>query len=149
MAIRVHTHRFSLDDYFLLFGLASLSGATGLVLRYSRSIFIIQALATKPNPIVFTYQDIMDLTNAAPLLEVMGCLIWASTFSVKFSFLVLFRLLIRRMSRNITVYYWVLVAFTTLSWAFMTSLPFIFCPFFGINASRSPFVLSQSSPLSC
>ncbi len=37
-------HRIYLDDYFLLFGLACLCGATGLVLNFAKTFFIMEAL---------------------------------------------------------------------------------------------------------
>ncbi len=144
VATRVHTHRrLGLDDFFLLFGLASLSGATVLVIKYTRTIFLTEALYEDRGKYVFSMQDVLDVTNAIAIVDALAGLTWTTTFFVKFSFLALFRLLIRRVSKRITIYYWIVVVFTALLWALMVCEPFIFCPTFGFGTRMTPTIRSQ------
>lgn len=135
VVVRIRARRFGLDDYFLLFGLCCLSGTTGLILDLVRTIFIMEALQ-KDNSVVLTPGDLLELTLSTALVNSFFCLAWATVVSVKFSFLALFRLLIRRMSGTIDIYYWVVVVFTMLVGIFLVSEAFILCLHFGPSASK-------------
>ena len=127
-------HRIYLDDYFLLFGLACLCGATGLVLNFARIFFIMEALDVD-HSFVLTIED-LTVTNVPTLMDSFLFLSWTTVVSVKFSFLALFRLLIRRVSKKLTAYYWFVVVFTALTWAFLVNEAFIACSVFGLNACK-------------
>lgn len=130
--------RLSLDDYFLLFGLACLFGAAGLALRLMRILFLTEVLETDhPVNYVFTVHDILDFNDSMAVVSSLVVLSWTATYAVKFSFLALFRHLIRRLSKRITIYYWIVAGFTSLSWAYMVVEPFILCPVFGLSSSMS------------
>jgi hypothetical protein len=60
---------------------------------------------------------------------------WTAIFCVKFSFLSLFYTLIRNLSVGLTRYYWGVVVFNVLTWAYMLSEAPILCPYFGAEAS--------------
>lgn len=141
MAIRVKSRRgISLDDYFLLFGLTCLTGATVLLLKYTRLLYMTEAvrlLQTGANiPVIFTLEDILIMADVSKVVDAFVCLTWTATFAVKASFLALFRVLIRRISKRITIYYWVVVGFTGVTWAFMMAESFIFCSTFGLESSK-------------
>lgn len=135
VAVRIRTRRFGLDDYFLLFGLFCLSGTTGLVLNLVRTIFIMEALQKDSN-VVLAPDDLLELTHSTAVVNSFFCLAWATIVCVKFSFLALFKLLIRRISRTIGIYYWVVVVFTVLAGIFLVSEAFILCSHFGPSASK-------------
>lgn len=128
--------RLYLDDFFLLFGLACLCGATGIILVSVRKIFLTEALLVDPL-FLMTVEDAFGVANTAPaIINSFLFLIWTVVISVKFSFLALFRLLIQRISWKITFYYWFVVVFTVLTWIYMVSEAFIICPAFGAHLSN-------------
>lgn len=88
-----------------------------------------------PN-VIFTLDDILDMADLSKIVDAIVCLTWSATFAVKASFLALFRVLIRRISRRITIYYWVVVGCTAVTWAFMMAESFIFCSTFGLGSSK-------------
>lgn len=127
--------RIYLDDFFLLFGLACLCGATGIILVCVRKIFLTEALLVQPL-FKLTFEGARSLGNTAPgIIHSFLFLTWTVIFSVKFSFLALFRLLIQRISWKITFYYWFVVVFTVLTWIYMVSEAFFVCPAFGTQIS--------------
>lgn len=146
IAIRIKWRRqLSLDDYFLLFGLASLSGAAGLAFRLMRVLFLAEVLvADHPVNYVFSAQDILEFNVAMAAVSSLVILSWTATYAVKFSFLALFRQLISRLSKKITIYFWIIVGFTLLSWAYVVVEPFILCPVFGLHSSIRQFSVSIS-----
>ena len=94
MATKLHTRRaLTLDDYFLLLSLACLTGAAILVLKFTRIIFIVEALELdQPLNTQFSNEDLSAALDAISVIDASWCLMWTSTFFVKFSFLALFRL---------------------------------------------------------
>lgn len=135
VVVRIRARRFGLDDYFLLLGLFCLSGTTGLILSLVRTIFIMEVLQ-KDNSVVLAPNDLLELTLSTAVVNSFFCLAWATIVCVKFSFLALFRLLIRRISRTIGIYYWIVVVFTVLAGMFLVSEAFIMCSHFGPSASK-------------
>lgn len=137
-------HRLYLDDFFLLFGLACLCGATGIILVSVRKIFVTEALLVD-HSFLLPVEGAWGVANTTPaIVQSFLFLTWTVVISVKFSFLALFRLIIQRISWAITFYYWFVVVFTVLTWIYMVSQAFIFCPAFGtqistINLSKKGF----------
>lgn len=127
--------RLYLDDFFLLFGLACLCGATSIMLVSVRKIFLTEAIMVDPL-FLLTMDKALSVANTAPtIINSFLFLTWTVVISVKFSFLALFRLLIQRISRRITFYYWFVVVFTAITWIYMVSEAFIICPAFGAHVS--------------
>lgn len=130
--------RLYLDDFSLLFGLACLCGATGIILVSVRKIFVIEALLVD-HSFLFTVEVALSVADTAPaMINSFVFLTWTVVISAKFSFLALFRLLIQRISWKITFYYWFVVVFTGFTWIYMVSEAFIICPAFGaqLNAIK-------------
>ena len=123
--------RLYLDDIFLLFGLACLCGATGIILVSVKKVFLTEAILVD-KLFKLTEGEANSVANTAPaIIHSFLFLTWTVVISVKFSFLALFRLLIQRISWKITFYYWFVVVFTVLTWIFMVSEAFILCPAVG------------------
>lgn len=153
--------RLYLDDLFLLFGLACLCGATGIILISVRKIFVIEALLVD-HSFLLTVEGALSIADTAPAItHSFLFLTWTAVISVKFSFLALFRLLIQRISWKINFYYWFVVVFTIITWIYMVSEAFIICPAFGpqitsINICKKCFLADhwrkicwQVSPARC
>lgn len=129
--------RLYLDDFFLIFGLACLCGATGLILVSVRKIFLTEALLVDQS-FLLPLEGALSVMNTAPaIINYFLFLTWTVVISVKFSFLALFKLLIQRISWKVTFYYWFVVAFTVITWIYMVSEAFIICPAFGVHFSAN------------
>lgn len=140
LVIRIHLrHKLYIDDCVLLFGLTCLGAATYFDFTHSRLIFLHNALRIKPK-IVPSVNELMQLQNSMKILHSFLALIWTTTFFVKFSFLIFFRQLIDRVSKRITIYFWIVVIFIVFSWMFIVSEPFILCPYFDFKACEFSFL---------
>lgn len=125
---RISTRRrLYLDDFFIILGFIILSGATYLVLHFARSSFVSEAVVTGLIQYV-TIKDLLSLTDSISVMQAFLCMSWSAIFCVKFSFLALFKVLIRRLSRRLTIYYWVVVGVTIMTWMLLASDIFILCP---------------------
>lgn len=137
LALRIFTRRrLYLDDYILFFGLACLTAATYLVYSFSHLIFLSNAVRLDPL-VAPTLSETTKLINSLKIIDSFLALIWTTTFAVKLSFLVFFKQLIERVSKKITIYYWVVVGVTILTWMFLVSEAFILCPYFGFKTRES------------
>ena len=134
--IRIRTrYKLYIDDFFLIFGVICLSAATCLVYTHSRLIFLYNAIRIKP-AIIPTVNELMQLQNAMKILDSYLAVVWTTTFSVKFSFLIFFKRFIDRVSRRMTIYLWTVAVLTVFSWMFIIIEPFIVCPHFGFDAGE-------------
>lgn len=130
MITRIYTRRrWDFDDYLSMFALLCLGASIGLVHVFCQVLFIIEAWNTDPNT-DFPYDRHTEGLQAEVILNSFICIIWTTIFTVKFSFLALFRLLIRRLPKPIIIYYWTTVGIAVATWIFFVSLPFILCPHF-------------------
>lgn len=139
LALRVFTRRrLFLGDAFVIFGLACLCAATALSYHMTRTLPIGEALQRYSGIVILAEQNqslLSDMEFAASVF----CLIWTTTYAVKFSFLVLFWQLIQRVSKWLTRYYWVVVGTCIISWLFVISEPFVLCQYFGLSTGRFRF----------
>lgn len=139
LAIRLYTRRrLFLDDVFVIFGLGCLCTATALSYRMTRTLPLGEALRRYSDIVIPAEQNqslLSDMEYAASVF----CLVWTTTFAVKFSFLVLFWQLLQRVSKWLTKYYWVVVGTCVISWLFVLSEPFVLCQYFGLSTGRFHF----------
>jgi hypothetical protein len=70
-----------------------------------------------------------------PYVNTCVSLLWTATFAVKFSFLAFFRQLVQSVA-NMRTYFWIVVAFTTVSWMFVIGESFILCHYVGSDWSE-------------
>lgn len=148
--IRVHTRcQLRLDDYFILFGLSCLCAATAILLSIVRELFLAEALGIDPT-IKLTTGDIQSIADMIVMQLSFRSLAWTTIVCVKFSFLALFRLLIRRLPGGIIIYYWVVVVCTSLAWLFLVSVDWLTCRNFGTTSGKKPCHYELfSKPESC
>lgn len=126
---RIYTRRrLDADDYFLIFGLLCLGAGTVLVHLFCQTIFFIQAIQIDP-PRIFPADQYEQLSKTYAAILSFLCIIWTAIFAIKFSFLALFRLLIRRLPKPIIRYYWITVGVTITTWLFFIAEPWIYCPY--------------------
>ena len=98
-------------------------------------IFVDEAAATGAG-IVIAPSELSSLFDSLPVIDALFCIAWTATFSIKASFLALFRHLIKRVARTLTVYYWCTVALTLLAWGFFECEDFIVCPYFRAHVRK-------------
>lgn len=135
-ATRLWTRRrLYLDDVLLLWALICLSAATGIGYHILALNFLEEAIAVEPT-VVVPISQLGNLMGSLAYTDAFLCLIWTCTFSVKFSFLALFRLLIKRVSKHLTRYFWFVVVYMVLTWMFLVVEPFILCPYQGLDQSE-------------
>ena len=109
VGIRIYTRcQLRLDEYFILFGLFCLCAATGVLLSIVRELFLAEALGIDPI-MKLTTGDIRSIAGMVVLQLSFRSLAWTTIVCVKFSFLALFHLLIRRLPGGIRIYNWVCV----------------------------------------
>lgn len=136
-AIRIKARRrLYIDDAFIAFALVCLCATTALVYRFAELLYGNEASKLDPT-FVITIERILGLTSSLPVIDSFLALAWTTTFSIKFSFLALFRLLIGGTHHKLRTYFWFVVAFTSLTWMFLVSETFILCPYFGFDSSKS------------
>lgn len=130
-------HRLKLDDLFLWFALLCLSAATGIFYSLVHVSMLEEAVSLDPT-VVVPYDQLDSLLSSWPYLHSLLSLMWTCIFSVKASFLAMFRLMIRHVSKPLTIYYWAVVVYMVLAWMFMVSEAFILCPHFGLDQGKTP-----------
>jgi hypothetical protein len=130
----------------LIFGFVSLTAATTLVFKFIRLLYTHEALKLDPT-VVVSVKDILSLMDSLAFINSFLVLIWTAIFFVKFSFLALFRLLLKHVSKKITIYFWVVVGYCIVTWLLLVSEAFIVCPYFGEETSKCP--LSTILHLNC
>ncbi|GME61254.1 integral membrane [Neofusicoccum parvum] len=129
-----HIRRMLLDDYLLVLGAACLVVSMSMLYWYSPQLFVVEALNTIPDKVIVTMDEVMPLLDGNKKIQTFLGTNWTAIYAVKFSFLAYFWALVRNISPRLKPYFWSVVVFTTLSWAFVVSEGFILCPWFGVDA---------------
>lgn len=137
MVIRLtYQKQLRLDDAFLIIAAACLCVATGILYHICYFLYLHSAALLAPQvmpEVLAHYNDLLDLQKQAfPFLAV----IWTTTFAVKGCFLSFMRPLVWHISRTVNWYYWFIVVFCAISWAYVVAEPFIICPYFGPESSK-------------
>lgn len=141
IAIRLRYQKsLAIDDAFLIFAVVCLIVALGLLFACLSSTYLLEALITG-DPNVIIPADIIDQVQwFRKLSTAFLVLTFTTIFAVKFSFLFLFKSLIRNV-RNMNVYWWIVVVTTAAVWAFGVVENFLPCPTFGPRSCKLGFVL--------
>lgn len=126
----VARRRFYLDDMFFAFALLCLGAGTALMIEFYKVAFLDEAVATNSTVIIQPSQ-LTSLFNSLTMLDAFFCIMWTATFSIKASFLALFRQLIQRVSKKLRIHFWVTAVLTFLAWAYFECEDFIVCHYFG------------------
>lgn len=131
IAIRLRYQKsLAIDDAFLIFAVVCLIVALGLLFACLSSTYLLEALITG-DPNVIIPADIIDQVQwFRKLSTAFLVLTFTTIFAVKFSFLFLFKSLIRNV-RNMNIYWWIVVVTTAAVWAFGVVENFLPCPTFG------------------
>lgn len=130
----------AVDDAFLIFAVVCLCVAIGLLFAFLSSMYLLEALITDdPNATIPI--DIIDQVEWFRALSTAFLVLTFTTiFAVKFSFLFLFKALIRNV-RKMNIFWWTVVSTTAAVWAFGVVEFFLPCPSFGPKSRKRRFVL--------
>lgn len=136
IVIRLHYQRsLAVDDAFLIFAVVSLIVALGLLFAFISSMYLVEALITN-DPNIVIPSDILDqVARVRKLTTVFNMLTFNTAMAVKFSFLFLFKTLIRNV-RNMKIYWWTVVLITAAAWAFGIVEFFLLCPSYGSDSCK-------------
>jgi hypothetical protein len=128
-------HKLFLDDYLVLVAVVFMIAAASIHNAVLDGLYLYRAV-TRPNSRVVYDASELDILLAVTSYSLAFVeTSWTAIFCVKFSFLSLFYTLIRNLSVGLTRYYWGVVVFNVLTWAYMLSEAPILCPYFGAEAS--------------
>lgn len=140
-AIRLrYQKKLSIDDGFLYFAVVCLCAAVGLLWSFTDAMYFNQALflSTQTPDFPSNFQALLDFlehrfhkTSAAYLI-----LAHTTIFSVKFSFLFFFRILVRRVQKMI-IYWWTILGIMIFAWVVTLLVDILPCPYFDIRASKT------------
>lgn len=123
-----------LDDVFLYFGFICLCAAVGLLMQFAKTMYMNEALRTTGlSDENVNWQSHMLQFNKTS--DAYMALTYTTLFSVKFSFLFFFRILVRRV-RKMAIYWWVVFAIMLIAWPVsIVAAVAPSCPVFGIYSS--------------
>lgn len=151
IAVRLHLNRdlplrkkLQLDDWLLLFGCASLTAGTILLLYAMPTVYLIEATSFNPTRLFGGGgAGISDLNTLLRKIKFFArfnwvylILSWTTIFAVKFGFLSFFRSLVLRLP-GIHQYWKVVVAVTVIVYIFSLIDGVIACPHDGLTACMS------------
>ncbi|KAF2713933.1 hypothetical protein K504DRAFT_399564 [Pleomassaria siparia CBS 279.74] len=130
-------HRFLLEDWLVLLGTACLIAETACLYHYRGAVYIYDAANSNADVYLWTQEDYelqrsLYQGGVASMVVYFG-LAWGSIFAIKYSFLALFYRMIKKVKKNLTIFYWVTVAATTISALFIVLESFVLCPRFGAD----------------
>ncbi|KAF2155458.1 hypothetical protein K461DRAFT_266730 [Myriangium duriaei CBS 260.36] len=136
MIVRIkYQKRILLDDAFLIFAILCLCPATGILYHICYFLYLHAAASLCPQAIQEALKHYNDLLRLQQETYAYLALIWTATFSVKLCFLAFMRPMVRHLTAT-NRYYWFIVGFTIISWAFCIVEPFANCPHFGKDAIK-------------
>ena len=136
MAIRLIYHKhLHLDDASLVIAAACLCAATGILYHICYFLYLHSAALLAPQVLPYVIADSGELLQLQKKVYPYLALVWTTTFAVKGCFLAFMRPLVWHISRAVNWYYWFIVFFCIISWAYVVADPFIICPYFGADSS--------------
>ncbi|KAF2760299.1 hypothetical protein EJ05DRAFT_484048 [Pseudovirgaria hyperparasitica] len=122
-------HRFSLDDYLIIFATSTAMAMNVTMFYFVETIFLVEAINVYG--IVPTPEERAPLLNGVYWRHIVLSLSWTAICTIKFSFLAFFKDLVHGVSRHITRFYWATAVLVFLCYGFCLSQSFILCPYFG------------------
>ncbi|KAJ8131069.1 hypothetical protein O1611_g2555 [Lasiodiplodia mahajangana] len=137
IAIRlIYQKRLRLDDAFLLVAAASLIAATGVLYHISSYFYLSSAVPLNSQVTPYTTTNFSLLLDFQTKVRIYLALTWTTPYAIKGCFLAFMRPLVWHISRGVNWYYWFIVGFCIISWAFAMAEPNIICPYFGADAVK-------------
>ncbi len=123
------------DDIFLFLACACLTASTALIFKLLSSVFLAEAnfVVLDPTSVQFPPNFVRSIVSYQREIYAFLSLSSGTIFSVKFSFLFFFRLLIDRLNGIVT--YWKIVVVITIVCFIYSVISFLIaCPHLGLSA---------------
>lgn len=141
----------SVDDAFFAFACVCLCASTALLFQLVGALYFEQKLVLDPSSVSLTtaFQIIPELLGTQKVSYAHLTLTWTVIFSVKFSFMFFFKILIKRLT-DLNVYWRVVVWINAVSYILCISDVFISCPHITLAGGKSLeflFSLEGSTPI--
>lgn len=140
--IRIRVQKqFAIDDAFILFGIALLTCAMGMLYFFVDEMYQVEALLLNDSTVIISIDTINQSLDFQKWAAVSLIILWFAINSVKLSFLSLFRKLVDRV-RVMVYYWWIVLIFTIMVWGYGITTYILPCPtFYSVAAckfDRSP-----------
>ena len=138
LQIKIH-RRFHLDDYFLIFACACLTGGTALGYACVGNLYWSQTLNYNQSLVYTLLAQHVDVAAHIKAYQRLyysyPALLWTTIFTVKFGYLTFFRRLIDRLKPLVT--YWKLVVgISAVSWPICVASIYLGCFKWGLAAGE-------------
>ncbi|KAI1087417.1 hypothetical protein F5B19DRAFT_486729 [Rostrohypoxylon terebratum] len=131
MAIRLTYHkRLGVDDALLILAVFCLCAGTSILYDVCYFTYMQASVVFAPQVIPYVNLDINELLEARKKRYLFMALTYTAIFAVKGCFIAYMRPFVWYISRAMNWYYWFIVVFCTISWAFVVAGLFITCPHF-------------------
>ena len=85
---------------------------------------------------LLTAAELPGVLSISKWSKIFVAMLWLSIFAIKGAFLVYFHILIRQLSRNINLYFWIVVFFNVASGLTLAFVDWADCPYVGEKASK-------------
>lgn len=125
----------AVDDAFLILAVVCLIAAVGLLFAFISSMYLIEALITNDPNVVIPSDITVQVERFRKLSTAFDVLTYTTIFAVKFSFLFLFKALIRNV-RKINIYWWTVALTTAAVWVLGIGELFLPCAHFGQESCK-------------
>lgn len=137
----------STDDALLYFGVICLSAAMALLVDLSKPLYLDEALSTSFPETELPPNYIKLLMRFHKVADVYLALTCTAIFSVKFSFLFFFRILVQRVQK-MNVYWWTVTGVMVVAWV-VTMIVAIFlpCPYFDLRSCTAWVLVWSVAPM--
>ena len=121
---------FSLDDVFLLTGLACITGMFGLLYGVVDDAYATNAVL-QPDGLALALQAgfIQKLFRYKKRIDIILMLAWGAILCVKLSYLFLFRKLIDRL-RYMRIYWWFVLIYVMGTSGYVFAIYYLVCPYY-------------------
>lgn len=129
--------QFFLDDVVLYFGVICLCVAVGLLLQFSEAMYAAEDYVITS---ASGYNRWSELARFQKNSDAYMALTYTTLFLVKFSFLLFFRILVRRV-RKMIIYWWTVLAIMIVAWPVsIVAAVAPSCPIFDITSSMTNLI---------
>ncbi|CAI6338090.1 unnamed protein product [Periconia digitata] len=125
-----------LDDAFIVLAAICLCVATGNLYHICQYLYLHSAAVHVPELLPLLLSEFDKLRGTHKKVYPFLAMIWTTTFAVRGCFLAFMRPLVWHISRAMNWYYWFVVVFSILSWAFVVANPFNICPYYGVESVK-------------
>lgn len=143
IVIRLHYQQnLAVDDAFLIVAVVFYIVALSLILSNLSALYLLEAVSTQDPSVSIPSSFVDQIVRLEEFIVVSEAFSFSALFAVKFSFLFLFKTLIRNV-RKMKVYWWIVFWTTAAVWALTFIEDFISCPTFNSKSRKLRFMLQR------